>query len=87
MVLDITLGAFALLVCFYQAYRLGMDEKVMVKQKKQLANLEKRVNELQIQLSFLKEAQAQTDETDEETDSSAPDDAPVVLPDSRKETV
>ena len=87
MVLDITLGAFALIVCFSQAYRLGMDEKVMVQHKKQLAKLEKRVNELQVQLRFLQEAQTKTDETDEETDSSAPNDAPVILPASRKETV
>ena len=76
---DIALGGVALFVCFYQAYRVGMDEKVIVKQKKELALLKKQVKELQTQMNFLlqpaDEPQEEEEAPTEEATQSSPQEA------------
>jgi len=80
---DIALGGFALFVCFYQAYRVGMDEKVIVKQKKELALLKKQVKELQTQMNFLLQP---VEEEPMEGEGEAPEASPSDIPSKEEES-
>lgn len=55
MATDLLLGGVAILICFYQAYRLGNDEKILVQHKRLIARILKQNEALRTQVGELQQ--------------------------------
>ena len=93
---DNILGGVAIFICFYQAYRLGNDEKAFVRFKNALKRVIKQNEELQAQITELQAridafqssdgaqnpAAAEAAETTTENEPSAQDGTDATVPPS-----